>query len=213
MTQRQGMQRIIISYLIILLIPTLCNLISVTRSYTNLVMTICDLIGAGWLLYLSLHIKEKAPLEQHSTSRIKIIQWGIIGAFCCVLFQLLIVFIEHYCFHSIQASLNTNMLITGIKSLPLMALAVLIAAPIMEEIVFRKIIFGDLCQFTNKWLAALIASVLFALTHADGHLLVYTIIGMIFCYLYQKTGSVYTSMIAHILMNTFIVISYLWTIH
>lgn len=213
MTQRQAMQCIIVSYLIILLIPTIFNLFAVTQSYVNPVLTLTDIIGAIWLIYLIHHIKETAPLEQHSTSWRKTIIWGIIGAFIAIICQLIIMWSERFIFHDVQASLNTNILITSIKSFPPMMIAIVIAAPIMEEIVFRKIIFGDLCQFTNKWLAAIIASLLFALTHADGHLLTYTLIGMIFCYIYQKNNNIYSSMISHILMNAVVVSSYLITIH
>lgn len=213
MTQRQAMQRIIISYLIILLIPAIFNLFAITQNYVNPVLTLTDIIGAVWLLLLVHHTKETAFLEHHPVKLTYIIFWGIIGALVAIACQLIIIWIECNIFHNFQMSLNTNMLITSIKSFPLMIIAIVLAAPIMEEIVFRKTIFGNLCQFTNKWLAALIASILFALTHADGHLLTYTLIGMIFCYIYQKTNSIYSSMIAHILMNSFVIGSYLITIH
>lgn len=76
----------------------------------------------------------------------------------------------------------------------------------MEEIVFRKVIFGNLSAVTGKIGAALIASVLFSFAHADGHFILYAFIGLLFCWLYQHTGRIQASMTAHILMNASVVL-------
>lgn len=47
----------------------------------------------------------------------------------------------------------------------LIALAVIIIAPLTEEIVFRRIIFSWLAKYTSKWGALIVTSALFAIVH------------------------------------------------
>lgn len=104
------------------------------------------------------------------------------------------------------ASTNTTTLLTVGQQYPAFFLAIIVGAPIMEEIVFRKVIFGNLSAVTGQIGAALISSVLFSFAHADGHFILYAFIGLLFCWLYQHTGRIQTSMTAHILMNASVVL-------
>lgn len=75
--------------------------------------------------------------------------------------------------------------------------------PVAEEVIYRGFLFGCLMdRLGNKW-AAVISSAIFATAHwytLGGWFLIF-IDGLIFCYLYRKTGSLWTSVIAHGVLN------------
>ena len=76
---------------------------------------------------------------------------------------------------------------------------------IMEELIFRKIIFKGLRR-KGFWFSAIISSVMFMLVHQNLGSTAYPIImGIIFCLVVEKTGSVFYSMVIHF-GNNFIVL-------
>ena len=80
-------------------------------------------------------------------------------------------------------------------------------APILEEIIFRRVIFGGLYQKTNFIIAALISGLIFAAVHGEfEHLLIYIAPGLVFSYIYYQTKRLLTPIIAHLLMNGFVII-------
>jgi membrane protease YdiL (CAAX protease family) len=82
-----------------------------------------------------------------------------------------------------------------------------IIGPILEEIVFRKIIFGSLYRRMNFFLSALISSVIFSLAHQEPeHTLLYSAMGFTFAYLYVKTKRIIVPILAHVSMNTLVVV-------
>ena len=82
-----------------------------------------------------------------------------------------------------------------------------IIGPILEEIVFRKILFGTLYKKFNFFIAAIISSLVFAAIHFDfTHLLVYTAMGLVFAFLYVKTKRIIVPIAAHVAMNTLVAI-------
>ena len=93
------------------------------------------------------------------------------------------------------------MFIEIIHQYPYYFLCPVIAAPITEELVFRKFFFGNFSSVLPKLICALISSTVFSIGHSDGHFIVYAAIGLILCYVYEKSGKIRTSMIVHMLMN------------
>ncbi|WP_368270601.1 lysostaphin resistance A-like protein [Ligilactobacillus salivarius] len=81
-----------------------------------------------------------------------------------------------------------------------------ITAPVMEELIFRKVLFGNFSRFIPFLPAALVSSLLFSLAHMDGHFLIYASIGLLFCYIYYRTGTIITSILSHIFLNLFIIL-------
>lgn len=78
--------------------------------------------------------------------------------------------------------------------------------PAVEEVLFRGVIFRALRSGLAFWPAALIASVLFALIHVPdaGGLEGFgprLLTGLIFCGLFQRTGSLYPAIAVHIALN------------
>ena len=102
---------------------------------------------------------------------------------------------------------NTQQLISLIYKVPMVIFVTSVIGPILEELIFRKIIFGSLHKRLNFFISALISSVIFGLAHGEfGHLLLYTAMGFTFAFLYAKTGRILVSMSAHIAMNTLVII-------
>ncbi len=86
-----------------------------------------------------------------------------------------------------------------------------VIAPIIEELVFRKT-FRDTIK--GKWAFILTSSLVFGFMHVLVatsliemiFIIPYTLLGMAFAYMYYDTDSIYTSILAHILHNTILII-------
>ncbi|CAM4116203.1 lysostaphin resistance A-like protein [Mesobacillus thioparans] len=106
-----------------------------------------------------------------------------------------------------MGSENTQEIIKLIERFPVVILVSSIIGPILEEIVFRKIIFGSLQKKMNFFFAALISSVIFALAHMEPeHVILYSAMGFTFAFLYVKTKRIIVPIIAHVTMNTMVVL-------
>ncbi len=74
-------------------------------------------------------------------------------------------------------------------------------APFYEEIVFRGFIFGGLLKW-GFWPAAAISSLLFTLAHFDlGSIIPFFAIGVVMCWLFQRSGSIWQAILFHFLFN------------
>src|SRR5205823_79634 len=83
------------------------------------------------------------------------------------------------------ADTNKILLVVG-------ALVVIAVAPVCEEIFFRGILFTVLRQRMPLWPAAVIDGVLFGFVH--GSLVIVPVLaalGVMFCYVYERTGSIF----------------------
>lgn len=108
-------------------------------------------------------------------------------------------------------SANTQGLMQVAKSMPFFIIVITVIGPIMEELIFRKIIFGTLYRYFPFAVAAIASSLLFGFVHGDiSFLLTYTAIGLFFCFLYWKTKRIFVSMIAHASMNSMAVVGSLF---
>ncbi|KRL58353.1 CPBP family intramembrane glutamic endopeptidase [Latilactobacillus fuchuensis] len=200
--------RIILTYLIVLVLPSACAQLFKLTPQIFLLTTIFDLLGALGLLVFNRR-RTANSLEYHPAPLKTIIMWGISGILLTLLVQVLAGIVDHLIFKNSANSLNTITLMTAMRQQPWLILAVTIAAPVMEEIVFRGAIFGGLSGTINPLWAALISSLLFSLLHQDGHLIIYAAIGLFLCWLYRKTGSLYTTIISHAGMNLLVTLTYL----
>ncbi|MGE7696143.1 CPBP family intramembrane glutamic endopeptidase [Lysinibacillus sp. NPDC094177] len=146
--------------------------------------------------------KETIPLS---------IMWGIIGFFLVFIGQMIGAAIEMAIFGIQGGSQNTADIVAIAKGAPIAILAIVVFGPILEEFVFRRVIFGSLVQTTNFWVAGIVSAIFFALIHFDfSHILLYTICGLIFAFLYHKTKRIWTSIIAHVMLNGFVTLVQLY---
>ncbi|MDE1548804.1 CPBP family intramembrane glutamic endopeptidase [Jeotgalibaca caeni] len=166
-----------------------------------------SLIGTIWMLVVN-HRKEWTPVtpltKQPSAPLPTVFLWGILGFIGAIAIQIVTSMIEMLLFGIPSESANTEYLLETTAQYPLLIFSIVVFAPVMEELVFRKAIFTQLHVSKVSVLgAAVISSLIFALVHFDGHMLVYSTLGLWFCYLYNKTNNIYAPMLAHGLMNAY----------
>lgn len=134
----------------------------------------------------------------------KAIGWGVIGFFLVFLGQTIGAYIE-LALGIDMGSENTEAIMDVTKVAPVMIIATVFLGPVLEELVFRRVIFGSIIQHYNFWIAGIISAIVFAAIHMDfTHIILYTICGLIFAFLYHKTKRLITPIIAHILLNGFV---------
>ena len=80
-------------------------------------------------------------------------------------------------------------------------LLIVVLAPICEEIVFRGYLFRALGTTMPMWATQLVTATLFGLVHGVGHALPIGVLSLLFGYLRQRYGSIWPSMLAHIVHN------------
>lgn len=198
-------------YFIIFLLPSVLNTFINLGSSFIWVETIDYLVGALLLITINFKTNEINRVETNRGPLFRAILWGIIGTALVIIIQFLISYVTIMLGKN-PSSENTATLITLAKTNPFFILAITVGAPIMEELVFRKVLFGNLSALVGATsnlgftIMAIISSLAFAFMHNDGHIFLYAAIGLLFCWLYKKTGRIQTSMIAHILMNAVVVL-------
>ncbi|MEH7392614.1 CPBP family intramembrane glutamic endopeptidase [Bacillus sp. JJ1503] len=157
------------------------------------------------LAILRKEMKESLSMR-NATSAGTSIAWAIGGVFLALFAQSIAANIENLIGIE-MGSENTQQIIRLIQASPIVVVISSIIGPILEEIVFRKVIFGTLHKRLNFFLSALISSVIFALAHFEfEHILLYSAMGFTFAFLYVKTKRILVPIFAHVAMNTLVVI-------
>ncbi|RSK25679.1 CPBP family intramembrane metalloprotease [Bacillus sp. HMF5848] len=161
------------------------------------------IVGLIIILFLLRHDLNNEPFRAEKASLSSTIVWSILGIFLAMFAQGIAVNIETNLLGIKPGSENTQMIMEIVKAAPLFIIVTSIVAPILEELIFRKIIFGSLYKRTNFFIAAIISSLIFAVIHMDlKHTLVYTAMGLVFAFLYVKTNRIIVPIMAHVAMNT-----------
>lgn len=147
---------------------------------------------------------------KHPLSIGQIIGWSVAGLFLAWIAQAIAVTIEMELFGIDPASENTEVIVDFTRSNILFILIPAIIAPILEEIIFRKILFGTFYKKMNFFIAALLSSLIFAVLHLDfTHLLIYATMGFVFAFLYVQTKRIIVPIIVHMAINTIAVLGQL----
>jgi uncharacterized protein len=84
--------------------------------------------------------------------------------------------------------------------------------PILEEFVFRYAILGSLMKRMKTVYAVLLSSLLFSVMHLHfnlTNLAIYAFCGIVFSFIYIQTKNILTPIIAHVLMNAFVMLTLL----
>lgn len=80
-------------------------------------------------------------------------------------------------------------------------LSAVIIAPIMEELVFRKLVLDRLAGY-GPAVAMFVSALVFGLAHGNFYQFFYAfLLGLIFAYIYLRTGKVRYSMVLHMMVN------------
>ena len=139
---------------------------------------------------------EKKPVSES-------IGWIVIGIVLAFSVQVVAAFIEMKLFNIEPGSKNTEQLIAVTKSFPYFVFVFTVIGPILEEIVFRQIIFGAIYQRFNFLIAVFVSSLIFGIVHGElEHMFIYTSMGAVFAYIYIKTKRIIVPIAAHVAMNT-----------
>lgn len=145
------------------------------------------------------HTRDRAPLAIAWL-------WAIGGFFLALFAQSIAANIEWRLFGIEMGSENTKRIVDIIRLTPALVIVTSVIGPILEEVIFRKIIFGTLYEKYNFFIAATTSSLLFAAVHMEfEHLLLYSAMGFTFALLYTKTKRIFVPIFAHVAMNTFVV--------
>jgi membrane protease YdiL (CAAX protease family) len=104
-------------------------------------------------------------------------------------------------FNANQAQTNDfTSSVTTHRSLALVALV--LVPPIFEETIFRGFIFPALSKKMGIIWGAILSSVIFGIAHGQPNLFVYTtILGLLLCFMYRRTGSIIPGIMLHMLNN------------
>lgn len=112
----------------------------------------------------------------------------------------------------VDQSVNQTSLIEYLKHLPwLILFQALFYAPIIEEIMFRGLLYRFFHRYSRFW-AIFVSSLLFGFAHVSGSLFTgnfndlwflptYMVLGYFLALAYERTDSLYTSMTLHLLNN------------
>lgn len=165
----------------------------------------------GTIIVLALMRKDFILESQFSnTSFGRILLWIFVGFWMAYFAQAISVMIEFYVLKIDVGSENTDAIVNLARMNSLFIIIPAIVGPILEELVFRKVIFGSLNKKMNFFWAALLSSIIFAAMHLDfSHLLIYTSMGFVFAFLYVKTKRIIVPIVVHMSLNSFAVIGQL----
>ena len=87
-------------------------------------------------------------------------------------------------------------------SFPVQILCVGIIIPIMEEMIFRGLIYRRMRHNVSMWKAMMFSALMFGFYHGNSVQFVYAFLsGILLAYLYEKYGSIKAPVLAHMLMN------------
>ncbi|WP_068610051.1 CPBP family intramembrane glutamic endopeptidase [Paenibacillus swuensis] len=91
---------------------------------------------------------------------------------------------------------------------PVAAIYTVFLSPVLEEIVFRKWMFGHLHTKLGFWSSAIISSFLFSFLHFNLSASIGMFLtGVLFCYFYKKSQSLMVTISAHITLNFLVLIA------
>ncbi|WP_284141526.1 CPBP family intramembrane glutamic endopeptidase [Virgibacillus sp. LDC-1] len=144
--------------------------------------------------------RDRAPLGN-------LILWSVLGLFMAYFAQGIAAMLEMQIFGINPGSENTQMIMDIARAIPIFMIVPAIIAPILEEIIFRKIIFGTIYKRTNFVIAALMSAFIFGIIHGEPeHLLIYASMGFVFAFLYVKTKRILVPIFVHMALNTITVL-------
>jgi uncharacterized protein len=100
---------------------------------------------------------------------------------------------------NLGADVNTALLISG-------AVVVILVAPVCEELFFRGFLYRVLRLRMPMVAAALLDGLLFGIVHASSTsisaLPILAVLGIVFCWVYERTGTLFATIALHALNNT-----------
>lgn len=178
-------------------------------THNNMIMgwQITSFILALMITLLLLRKEREFPRDSDQASPLMTVIWSILGVVMALGGQMIANLIQTRLFGLEEQSQNTVEIMEIARAFPIFIIIIAVIGPILEEIIFRKIIFGELYKRTNFIIAGSISGLIFAVVHDDfTHLLVYFVMSFVFAFIYVQTKRIIVPILAHVLMNSFVVI-------
>lgn len=208
---------IIFVYLFAQLSPVLVSNILLTYELDparhNEILMIWQVLGFLIALFVSIILLNKTDNlmdDRSDSSPVMTFVWIIIGFFMALFGQLIANIIYTAIIGELEQSQNTVEIMKIARAYPIFIIIVAIIGPILEEIIFRKIIFGEIFKRSNFWVAGVISGLIFAVVHNDfTHLHIYFVMAFMFAFIYVKSNRIIVPIMAHVLMNSFVVVGQL----
>ncbi|AVQ33457.1 CPBP family intramembrane metalloprotease [Staphylococcus muscae] len=164
------------------------------------IQVIVFIVAALLILFMQPFIKNPFAFElQRKEEKRYIVVWILVGLVIVFIAQIITNLISAQLLGVNPASENTMRIMRIARQMPILIILIAIVGPLLEEFVFRKVIFGEIynaikaspvVKFT---IATTVSSTIFAVAHADlTHFAVYFVMGVIFSgfYIYTKRLSV-----------------------
>jgi membrane protease YdiL (CAAX protease family) len=103
---------------------------------------------------------------------------------------------------------------TALPGFWLLVVAIVIGAPLAEELVFRGYLLGTLLRVLPHWPAQLVTAAVFGYVHGPAYALPIGVLGLLFGWLRTRHGALWPSMLAHAVHNGLTVtVTLLWPGH
>ncbi len=134
----------------------------------------------------------------------KKIKWIVIGMSLLISIQLF--FAVYFNLLGIGGTNSSIDKTKNILSNPGMLIIPIIIAPLLEELIFRYLLYRKNLKAPYGTITAVISSVLFGLIHGQSMIMTVPLIlnGLTYCLVYKKTDSIWISIITHGLYNCLI---------
>ncbi|MGM8213854.1 lysostaphin resistance A-like protein [Virgibacillus sp. W0430] len=199
---------VIITYVIMqfstfIVTPLLYTLLPISKMNAAIYWSVASfIIGLVIVLFLMKPDMKQMPSRDAANSS-SIVLWSIVGVFMAYTAQFIAIYIETEWLGITIGSENTAMIVEISRMAPIFIIIPAVIAPILEEIIFRKIIFGSLYKRTNFFIAAIISALVFGFIHGEPiHILIYASMGFVFAFLYVQTKRIIVPIIVHMCLNT-----------
>ncbi|QTM98146.1 CPBP family intramembrane metalloprotease [Sediminibacillus dalangtanensis] len=184
------------------------DMLNIDRFTFSVSWSIISFVAALVITLLLLRPDMRQGSDRNASGAGGIIGWSALGVAMAYMAQYAAVIIETMVLGIKPGSENTMQIMEIARAAPIFIIIPTIIAPILEEIIFRKIIFGSLYKRMNFFIAALASSIIFGLVHMDvTHIITYTGMGLVFAFLYVHTNRIIVPIITHMAMNTITVIA------
>ncbi|WP_269411328.1 CPBP family intramembrane glutamic endopeptidase [Lentibacillus daqui] len=198
---------IIMQFSAIVFVPLIYFTTSLNKFDISIYWTIFSFIAGLVVTLLLMKPEMKANNNRNAADWGYTIVWVIAGVVMAYVFQAIAVWIETKLLGIQSSSENTNMIINISRMAPLFVIIPALIAPILEEIIFRKIIFGWFYKRMNFFFAALLSALIFAIIHQEPeHLLIYASMGFVLAFVYVQTKRIIAPILVHMTLNSISVI-------
>lgn len=204
MSTTKGMVLTLITYFLAIGSPVfLTNFLHLTSGSLWLSFS-SYLIGTCLLLAFYLLTKNPHPSKPLTKNNVKnIFFYGLLGSLLSILAQLLGQLVYKLLVNSDVSP--TNLSIQGSNWL-LALITVLILTPIMEELVFRQALTTLITEFFPPWISGILSSAIFAVAHGNDFFIGYFLMGLSFYLIYRRSGSIWSAIISHMVMNLIVLL-------